>query len=88
MNSRESQQSSVHGRWLEIEEIRLIADLRVMHAKVDELHHMVNTLKNRYDETDIVRYADQELLAREIEQVDQLYLWFLKLKEEQRRKGA
>ena len=88
MNSKESQQPSVHGRWLEIDEIRLIADLRVMHAKVDELHHMITTLQKRYAEADIVRYADQELLAREIEQVDHLYLWFLKLKEEQRRKGA
>lgn len=86
MNSKESQQPTVHGRWLEIEEIRLIADLRVMHAKVNELHHMITTLQERYDETEIVRYADQELLTREIEQVDQIYLWFLKLKEEQQRR--
>ena len=88
MNSRESQQPSVHGRWLEIEEVRIIADLRVMHAKVNELHHMMATLKERYDETEIVRYSDQKLLTHEIQQVDEIYLWFLKLKEEQRRKKA
>ena len=88
MNSKESQQPSVHGRWLEIEEVRIIADLRVMHAKVNELHHMMGTLKDRYDESEIVRYSDQELLTHEIQQVDEIYLWFLKLKEEQRRKQA
>lgn len=88
MNSKESQQPSVHGRWLEIEEVRIIADLRVMHAKVNELHHMMDTLKDRYDESEIVRYSDQELLTREIQEVDEIYLWFLKLKEEQRLKKA
>ncbi len=88
MNSKESNQPSVHGRWLEIEEVRIISDLRVMHAKVNELHHMMDTLKERYDETEIVRYSDQDLLTHEVQQVDEIYLWFLKLKEEQRRKQA
>src|SRR5438270_11904109 len=86
MNSKESKQPDVHGRWLAIEEVRLIADLRVMHAKINELFHMVTTLQERYDETEIVRYADQELLTRETEQMDQMYLWFVKLKQEQQRR--
>jgi len=30
----------VSGRWLEIEEVRLVSDLRIMHAKVEELYQL------------------------------------------------
>ena len=69
-------------RGLTIDEIRLISDLRVMHAKVDELHNVVQSLKRRHEADEIRHYADRKVLANDIEQVDQIYLWFLKLKED------
>lgn len=69
-------------RWLDIEEVRLVADLRIMHAKVNELFEIVDVLKARYDEQIIRRYADQPTLDRDIKRVDEIYLWFLRLKEE------
>lgn len=67
---------------LTIEEIRMVSDLRIMHAKVDELFHLVTALKTRHKEADIVKYADQPVLTEDIQQVDSIYLWFVKLKEE------
>ncbi len=64
-----------------IEEIRLISDLRIMHAKVDELHHIVTNLKRRHDEGAIHKYADRRVLAENIGKVDEIYLWFLSLKD-------
>ena len=76
---------SKSGASFDIEEIRLVADLRIMHAKVNELSHIVNFLRQRHSEQDIVAYADSALLASDIEQVDDLYLWFVKVKEERDR---
>jgi hypothetical protein len=53
-----------------------------MHAKVDELYQIVAGLKQRYDEGTIVKYADQPLLTNDIQKVDEIYLWFVRLKEE------
>ncbi len=64
-----------------IEEIRLISDLRIMHAKVDELHDIVANLKRRHDEAAIHKYADQKILTENVVKVDEIYLWFLSLKE-------
>lgn len=72
----------VDNRWLTIEETRIVSDLRVMHSKVDELYHLVAALKQRHDESDIVKYADQPILTEDIRKVDEIYLWFVKLKEE------
>jgi hypothetical protein len=69
-------------RWLDIEEVRLVSDLRIMHAKVNELFEIVDALKARFDEQEIRRYADQGVLDRDIARVDEIYLWFLRLKEE------
>lgn len=65
-----------------IEDVRLIADLRIMHAKVFELYEIVSVIKHRHDEAAIRRCADQEMLDQDIQRADELYLWFLKLKEE------
>lgn len=73
---------SVEGRWLTVEEIRMVSDLRVMHAKVDELFHLVNNLQRRHSKAEIHKYADQEVLAEDIQRVDEIYLWFVKLKSE------
>ncbi len=70
------------GRMLVIEEIRLVADLRVMHSKVDELFQIVTNLQRRHNEADIRLYADEPVLEEDISRVDQIYLWFVNLKGE------
>jgi hypothetical protein len=70
--------------WLSVEEIRLVSDLRIMHAKVDELCQLVRSLKKRHDEVAIHKYADHELLGENIEKIDEIYLWFVKLNEVRR----
>ena len=74
------------GRPLTIDEVRIVSDLRIMHAKVDELFHLVEDLKRRHDESDINFYSDKPLLAQDIERVDHIYLWFVKLREERDRR--
>ena len=81
MNPKRSLQP-LEDRTLSIEEVRMVSDLRIMHAKVDELYHLVTALKQRHLESDVVRYADQPLLTEDIQKVDQIYLWFVKVKEE------
>ncbi|HET6935163.1 MAG TPA: hypothetical protein VFI72_10010 [Candidatus Angelobacter sp.] len=70
------------GNALNIEEVRLVADLRVMHAKVDELFQLVSNLKRRHDERAVRMYADREVLDEDIRRVDEIYLWFVKMKDE------
>jgi len=67
---------------LTIEEVRLVADLRIMHARVDELYHVVFALRQRHEEADVIRYADAFALGEDIRKVDEIYLWFVKLKEQ------
>jgi len=75
----------ISDRSLDVEEVRLIADLRIMHSKVDELYQMVANLKLRHDDDAIHKYADQPVLSEDIDRVDELYMWFLRLKEQNRR---
>ncbi len=77
----------LHDRWLDVDEIRLIADLRVMHSKVDELYQIVTNLQRRHDDGAIHKYADQKVLSEDIDRVDEMYMWFLRLKEQNRRRG-
>ena len=86
MSEGQSDQN-VQDRWLDIHEVRLVSDLRIMHSKVDELHQVVKNLKRRHDEEAVIDYADHEVLAEDIDRVDEIYLWFVSLKE-QRRKSA
>lgn len=72
-------------RGLNIEEVRLVSDLRVMHSKVDELYYIVSSLKRRHEEGVIHKYADPPVLAEDITRVDQIYIWFVALKEERER---
>jgi hypothetical protein len=69
-------------RWLEIREVRLVSDLRIMHARVDDLYHIVNSLQHHHDEEDIYKYADAPILAEDIQKVEKIYMWFIALKEE------
>jgi hypothetical protein len=71
-------------RWLDVDEIRMVADLRVMHSEVDELYQIVANLKRRHSGADIHKYADQPVLNEDIARVDEIYLWFVSLKEERK----
>jgi hypothetical protein len=75
-------------RPLTIDEVRLVSDLRIMHAKVDELFQVVQDVRRRHTETDIHTYADKPLLDQDIQRVDEIYLWFVKLREERERKSG
>jgi hypothetical protein len=70
------------GRQLDIDEMRLIADLRIMHSKVHELFEVVSVLKRGHEENYIRRFADHVMLEKDIQRVDEIYLWFVSLKEE------
>ena len=72
---------SPNNRFLKIEEMRLVADLRIMHSKVNELYQVVDTLKRRHAETAIGLYADRVALENDIKLVDDIYLWFVGLKD-------
>src|ERR1044071_3922454 len=67
---------------LNIDQVRLISDLRIMHAKVYELFEIVSVIKKRRDESSIRRFSDQTMLDQDIKRVDEIYLWFVRLKEE------
>ena len=67
---------------VDLEEVRLIADLRIMHSKVHELFEVVSVLKRGRDENFIRQYADHAMLEKDIQRVDEIYLWFVRLKEE------
>ena len=89
MNSRRKLPATpIRERGLDIEEVRLIADLRIMHGKVDELYQVVSALKRRHDEAAIHKYADAPLLSEDIQNVDEIYLWFVKLKEQRNERKA
>ena len=64
--------------------MRLVSDLRIMHSKVDELYQIIKTLRERHDGEAIRRYADPPVLEKDITRVDEIYLWFLALKENRR----
>ncbi|MGB8128199.1 MAG: hypothetical protein WCG81_00225 [Candidatus Angelobacter sp.] len=70
------------GSSFDIEEMRLIADLRIMHSKVHELFEVVSVLKRGREENFIRQYADHAMLEKDIQRVDEIYLWFVRLKEE------
>jgi hypothetical protein len=76
---------SSHDRYLKIDEIRLVSDLRIMHSKVNELFQVVQTLKRRHPEMAIRQYADHVALEEDIKRVDEIYLWFVGMKEERLR---
>jgi len=88
MNDNPHPKRNEAGRWLDVEEARLVSDLRIMHAKVDELYQIVQNLKRRHNEEAIFNYADHPVLQEDIDRVDQIYLWFVALKEEGRKKSA
>jgi hypothetical protein len=73
MNPKRTPQE-VESRWLTIQEVRLVGDLRIMHSKVDEIYQVVKALRERHREDAIVRYADQPVLTDDIQKIDEVYL--------------
>ena len=45
-------------------------------------------MKRRHSESDIHKYADQPVLSEDIAHVDEIYLWFVSLKEDTKHKKA
>ena len=82
MMNNPRRQKATEGRWLNIEEVTLIADLRIMHSKIDELYSVVEKLKRRHSEADM-KYSDYDQLQINIRHVDEIYLWFVKIKEKE-----
>jgi len=74
-------------RWLYVDEIRAIADLRIMHGKVTELKSVVNGLEARYSSSDVVKYSDERILSENIARMDEVYLFYLGLKKRHYRIG-
>jgi hypothetical protein len=50
--------------------------------KVYELFEIVSVIKKRHDEGAIRRCSDHTMLDQDIKRVDDIYLWFVRLKEE------
>ncbi len=71
----------------QVRETRIVADLRIMHSMVSQLYHHMCDLHERYTEADIIRYADQELLAVDIKRNDETYQFFVGLSERRRKLG-
>jgi hypothetical protein len=85
---RAAKRQSDTERSLDLDEIRLISDLRIMHSKIDELYGIVENLKRRHSEGSIVEYADRSVLPENISRIDEIYLWFVKVKEEMERRNG
>jgi len=85
MKKSEHTDRPTENRWLDVEEVRLVSDLRIMHSKVDELYQIVANLKRRHSGEDIRKYADHPVLNEDIARVDEIYLWFLSLKDQHAR---
>lgn len=83
-----SKPENVNDRPLDIEEIRLVSDLRILHSKVAELYRLVADMRERHDESAIVTYADDPVISEEIRRVDEIYLWFVRIREEVDRRKA
>lgn len=85
MKSMKGGRHSSPSQPMTVEEMRLVADLRIMHSKVDELYQISKVLQERYSENSIINYADAKVLAEDIRKADELYLWFIRLKDESER---
>jgi len=69
-------------RALDMDEVRLVSDLRVMHAKVRELFGCVESLRAHHHARDVLKYADAAVLAEDIIGADEIYQFFVALAEE------
>lgn len=67
---------------ISVAQVRLIADLRIMHSKTSELYSTINMIRRRHTEADVVSCGDQNALKDDIGKMEQCYGWFLKIKSE------
>ena len=54
---------------------KIIADIRVLHSKILDLHNGVNALRKRYPDQDLVRYAEIDQVRDDSEMLRQVELW-------------
>ncbi len=57
------------------DDTKMIADIRVLHSKIQELHHGVDTLRKRYPDQDLIRYADIDQVEDDAEKLRQIHTW-------------
>lgn len=88
MKKSDHNREPIRERWLDVDEVRLVSDLRIMHSKVDELYQIVTNLKRRHSGADIHKYADQPVLNEDIARADEIHVWFVTLKEQESNKKA
>lgn len=71
-----------NNRALDTEEVRLVSDLPVMHAKVRELYGCVESLRKHHAQRQVLKYADAEVLLSDIRRADEIYQFFVTLAED------
>jgi flagellar assembly factor FliW len=65
-----------------VDEVRLVADLRIMHARVYEIYNVCNMIRSRHTEKKVVEYADPMVLNDDIQKMQQVSNWFLQVQGE------
>jgi hypothetical protein len=57
------------------EDAKMIADIRVLHSKVQDLHSGVIALRERYADQDLTRYAEVGQVRGDAEMLRQISAW-------------
>jgi hypothetical protein len=57
------------------DDAKMIADIRVLHSKVLDLHNGVNALRKRYSDHDLIRYAEFDQVTGDAEKLYHIELW-------------
>jgi len=56
-------------------EAKMLADIRILYAKVQELHNGVNVLRKNYGEGELLKFADSRNLRECSAKLQQIVLW-------------
>ena len=54
---------------------KMIADIRVLLSKILDLHNGINTLRHRYPDQDLIRYAEIDQVREDSEKLRQMHVW-------------
>lgn len=54
---------------------KMIADIRVLHSKILDLHNGINALRHRYPDQDLIRYAEIDQVKEDAEKLRQMHVW-------------
>jgi hypothetical protein len=54
---------------------KMIADIRVLHSKILDLHNGINELRHRYPDQDLIRYAEIAQVKEDAEKLRQMHVW-------------